>query len=103
MASTSRKVRKRTVNYQEVDSDQDIDSEDQDQDESGEIKSMGSVGVIKKVVGDTYGAREATSESYESLSCLVVAVSLIENLPPFCNLRTFKEETTQGKEHSKRG
>ena len=46
MASTSRKARKRAINYQEVDGDEDIDSEDQD--ESGEIKSMGSLGVIKK-------------------------------------------------------
>jgi len=78
MASTSRKARKRTINYQEVESDEDIELEDQD--ESGEIKSMGSLGVIKRTVGDTYGTKEATSESYESLSRLVVAVSLIDDL-----------------------
>ena len=61
MSSTSRKARKRAINYQEVESDEDIELEDQD--ESGEIKSMGSLGVIKKTVGDTYGTKEATSES----------------------------------------
>jgi len=101
MSSTSRKARKRVINYQEVESDEDIELEDQD--ESGEIKSMGSLGVIKKTVGDTYGTKEATSELYESLSRAVVAVSLIDNLPPLCNLRTFEEEITQVKENSRRG
>jgi len=98
MSSTSRKARKRAINYEEVESDEDIELEDQD--ESGEIKSMGSLGVIKRTAGDTYGTKKATSELYDPLSRVVVAVSLIDNLPP---LRTFKEEITQVKEHSRRG
>ena len=101
MSSTSRKARKRVINYQEVESDEDIDLEDQD--ESGEIKSMGSVGVIKRTAGDTYGTKEATSELYESLYRVVGAVSLIDNLPPSQNVqrknhasqRTLKKRRTK--------
>ncbi|GAA5830890.1 hypothetical protein JCM5353_002637 [Sporobolomyces roseus] len=61
MSSTSRKARKGSINYREVDSDEDIELEDQS--ESGGIKSMGSLGVIKKTVGDTYGSKQATKRS----------------------------------------
>ncbi|GAA5831609.1 hypothetical protein JCM5353_000422 [Sporobolomyces roseus] len=61
MSSTSRKARKGSISYREVDSDEDIELEDQS--ESGGPKSMGSLGVIKKTVGDTYGSTQATKRS----------------------------------------
>ena len=81
MSSTSRKARKGSISYREVDSEEDVELEDQS--ESGRIKSMGSLGVIKKTVGDTYGSKQATSESIYCSSGVDVVVLLTHNLPLF--------------------